>query len=509
MKTRVQQWLLRHPAGALGIPLVLALAVRLIGIASRPIWYDEAFAVLFAEKGLEAMLIGTLSPVGTAAADVHPLGYYTLLWGWMGLFGESLLSVRALSVIASLVTIIVTYFLARELFSSPTAIAASILVALSPFQVHYGQEIRMYAFLGLWLVLATYCYWRGSQSEKWQWWLGFAIFAALGQYTHNLAGFYLLSLALWPLFSRDWRVLKRVAVAGCASLVLYLPWLIQLPAQFARVNQAYWIEKPGPYRLLTLLLAFVTNLPLQPLQLGLGLFVALSVTILALIQTVRAARHKDPQSLQAVWVLYLAFSAPLFVFLFSQWKPVYLERAFLPSGVLFCIWVAWALTRGTIRGAARFLTILILAAGYCMGLNDHLAYRGFPYASYVQIAESLQSRRQAGDVVIHSSKLSFLPTVYYDRSLSGRYLADPPGSRVDTLALSTQQVLGLEASRDIATAVGDARRVWFVIFDESNKEYIRAGYPRHPHLTWLMMHFELVEIQSWDHLDIYLFSLKS
>jgi len=509
MKTRVQQWLLRHPAGALGIPLVLALVVRLIGIASRPIWYDEAFAVLFAEKGLGAMLLGTLSSVGTAAADVHPLGYYTLLWGWMGLFDESLLSVRALSVIASLVTIVVTYFLARELFGSPTAIAASILVALSPFQVHYGQEIRMYAFLGLWLVLATYCYWRGSQSEKWQWWLGFAIFAALGQYTHNLAGFYLLALALWPLFSHDWRVLKRVAVAGCASLVLYLPWLIQLPAQFARVNQAYWIERPGPYRLLTLLLAFVTDLPLPPPQLGFGLFVALSVTILALIQTVRAARHKDPQSLQAVWVLYLAFAAPLFVFLFSQWKPVYLERAFLPSGVLFCIWVAWMLTQANTSRVARIMMILILAAGFSVGLYQHVTYGGFPYAPYDEIAESLRSYEKAGDVIVHSSKLSFLPTVYYDRSLPGRYLADPPGSGVDTLALSTQQVLGLEASSDMALAVGDARRVWFVIFDESNKEYIRAGYPRHPHLTWLMMHFELVEIQSWEDLDVYLFSLKS
>ena len=80
--------------------LLVALIARLIGIVSRPIWYDEAFAILFAEKGPAAMLKGTLAPdISGAAADIHPLAYYTMLWGWMKLFGESLLSVRLLSVI--------------------------------------------------------------------------------------------------------------------------------------------------------------------------------------------------------------------------------------------------------------------------------------------------------------------------------------------------------------------------------------------------------------------------
>ena len=30
--------------------LVLALFTRLLGISSRPIWYDEAFSILFSEK---------------------------------------------------------------------------------------------------------------------------------------------------------------------------------------------------------------------------------------------------------------------------------------------------------------------------------------------------------------------------------------------------------------------------------------------------------------------------
>ena len=63
--------------------LLLAFLLRVLNLNGRALWYDEAFAVLFSEKGLNAMLYGTLTPAGGAAADVHPLLYYTSLDGWM------------------------------------------------------------------------------------------------------------------------------------------------------------------------------------------------------------------------------------------------------------------------------------------------------------------------------------------------------------------------------------------------------------------------------------------
>ena len=92
--------------------LLLALLIRLLGILSRPVWYDEAFAILFSEKGPGAMLYGTLAPAGAGSADIHPLGYYTLLWLWMKLFGESLPAARLLSIIAGLITVFLVYRIA-------------------------------------------------------------------------------------------------------------------------------------------------------------------------------------------------------------------------------------------------------------------------------------------------------------------------------------------------------------------------------------------------------------
>jgi len=492
-------------ASVVGI-LILASGIRLLGITSRPIWYDEAFSILFSEKGPLAMVYGTLTPTGTGAADVHPLGYYTLLWLWMKVFGESLIAARLLSIIAGIAAVAIVYRLASEMFDQQTGILASLLIAISPFHVHYSQEIRMYSFLALWLMLATFAYWKATQTGKVRWWVLFAISAAVAQYTHNLAAFYLIPLAVTPIIHKDWKTLKAISIAGGFALLLYLPWLVNLPAQFAKVNQAYWIERPSLARLLTLLLTFTTNLPLPDSWLGPGLFIALVVTAVALFQTYHSAKKKVEGWDSNLWVLYLTFVPPIFLFFFSQWKPIYLERALLPSGMMFSTWLAWALFRTATPRFIQYSSGCMILLASTIGIYYHVTYNGFPYGAYQELDESLREVFSPGDVIVHSSKLSLLPSVYYDRLLPETYIADAPGSGIDTLAPSTQQVLGLESQPDIQTATDDAKRVWFIIFERSNQEYVQAGYPYHPQLAWLLEHYSLKETREWGQLQVYLFS---
>jgi hypothetical protein len=83
---------------------------------------------------------------------------------------------------------------------------------------------------------------------------------------------------------------------------------------------------------------------------------------------------------------------------------------------------------------------------------------------------------------------------YYDRTLPQKFLADPPGSGGDTLALPTQAVLGLLAEKDAQTAVGDARSIWFVIFEKEIEEY--GGPDRHPALQWLRAQPQLDDVRE-------------
>lgn len=488
--------------GALPFILLLAATVRLAGMTTRPLWYDEAFAILFAEKGPGAMLYGTLAPSAAGAADIHPLGYYTLLWLWMRAFGSSLVSVRLLSILAGIATVALAYLVAHNLYDKRGAIIASIFVALAPFQVHYSQEIRMYPFLALWLLLTTYAYLRGTKGDGTKWWILFSVAAALAQYTHNLAAFYLIPLAVTPLLGRDGKTLRAVIFAGLGAIILYLPWLLQLPGQFTKISTAYWVEQPGLEKIFTLLLVFVTNLPLPGPLLFVGLFIALAAFAIAALQTFRRA-NREPG---ALWLFHLSFSPAILLFIFSQWTPVYIERALLPSGIIFCIWLAWAFFESSLPIPLRNGLIILLAVGAGLGLYQHVTYAGFPYAPYRELDAFLRAESMPGDTIVHSSKLTMLPAVYYDRNLAQTYLADPPGSRVDTLAPSTQQVLGWQAQADIASATEGANRVWFIIFEQSILEYKNSGEAAHPHLAWLSERYALIEILNFGDLRLHLFS---
>ncbi|WKZ34542.1 MAG: glycosyltransferase family 39 protein [Anaerolineales bacterium] len=193
---------------------LLALTLRLAGVASRPIWYDETFSILFAEQGPAAVLSGTLTPdADSATAEEHPPAFYFTLWAWIQVFGNSLISVRILPILLSLGIVLFIYVIASRLFEPPTALIAAFLAAILPFQIHYGQEIRMYVLLTFWLCLATYAFLKRQ-------WILFSIAAALAQYTHNLAAFYLLPLALSPVFERDWKTLRSLIWAGLAAITI-------------------------------------------------------------------------------------------------------------------------------------------------------------------------------------------------------------------------------------------------------------------------------------------------
>ena len=484
--------------------LLAALAVRLVGIASRPIWYDEAFSILFSEKGLSAMLYGTLAPTGAGSADIHPPGYYTMLWLWMRAFGESLVAVRALSIVAGLITTWLVYLIAYELFDSTTALWSMLFSALSPFQVHYAQEIRMYSFLAMWLMLATLAFFRGARTRQWRWWILFSIASALAQYTHNLAAFFLIALALIPLFQKNWKTLRSVVLASFLAVVFCSPWLMQLPAQFAKVQQGYWVERPDASRLFTLLIVYVTNTPLPDAWIMIALLIVLVAVAIGILQTVRA--HRRDNTSNGVWIFYLSFAPPMLLFLFSQWKPVYIERALLPSGAMFCIWLAWVITRTNLSNAVRIFLLGILTLASMMGIYEHATYRDFPYGPFQELDVSLKERIEQGDVIVHSNKLTMLPAILFDRDLPQSFIADLPGSDADTLAPATQEVLKIKATEDIQVATADAGRVWYVMFQRAIDELGATGQATHPDLEYLNSRYRLVSQEEWDGLQVYLYA---
>ena len=142
---------------------------------------------------------------------------------------------------------------------------------------------------------------------------------------------------------------------------------------------------------------------------------------------------------------------------------------------------------------------LIIAAS----LINHYTYAQFPRPPFDRAAAYLREHYTPDSIIVHSNKLSFLPAHYYDRSLPQAFIADEPLSPSDTLAYPTQQALGLFATPDLVTATQGFDHVWFVLFRRAVGEYQAAGLATHPHLAWLDRHYTLVQITSFNDLDIY------
>ena len=142
-----------------------------------------------------------------------------------------------------------------------------------------------------------------------------------------------------------------------------------------------------------------------------------------------------------------------------------------------------------------------------IGLYQHISYKGFPYGPFDQINKSIQGKVNKGDVIIHSSKLTYLPAFYFDKNIQQGFIIDPPNSSVDTLATATRIILNLNGIEDIKTGTEDAQRVWLIIYQQSLDEF-RLNNKTHPHLEYLNNNFDLVSNETWDDVNLFVYARR-
>jgi hypothetical protein len=309
----------------------------------------------------------------------------------------------------------------------------------------------------------------------------YGVAAALTLYAHNLGVFVLLALNLLALMRRRWRRhLPALALADLGALTLFSPWLIAvLPGQVGFVRRGYWLVPPGSDELVrAVMLPVLTFYEEAPLWL-LGIGLLTSLLLLALL-VLRIWRMGSPSA----EFLFLWWAPIGLLWLASQWRPLYLERALLPSALFCLVAVGWLFARGGLPRPLNWVLIALLAVSTAGSLTVHYAYVGFPRPPFQGAVAYLRARVGPGDAVVHTDKLTYFPMRYYAPDVAGVFLADPPGSPQDTLAYPTQEALGIFATSSITEAMGTAEQIWLIYFPREMEE-MRALGVEHPALIWL------------------------
>ena len=132
-------------------PGVLALLGSALLLRSRSLWYDELFTAQVAPLPLRRIAAAVLSGEGTEPylQDVPPsynAPYYVLVHGWLALLrqGPDELSLRSLSLLASVLAVGVLGLAVSGLAGRAAGVAAGLLAATNPLVLEYAVEARGY-----------------------------------------------------------------------------------------------------------------------------------------------------------------------------------------------------------------------------------------------------------------------------------------------------------------------------------------------------------------------------
>ena len=146
--------------------------LRVLLLGAKGMWLDETFSVWLANMAAGDMLHWIIQ------IDQHPPLYYLLLHSWVALAGDTPFYARLLSALFGTATIPFIYLTGRRIGGPTVGVTAAVLLAVSPLNIYFAQEARMYALLTFTVAVAIYALARlltdaravepiGSQFRQW------------------------------------------------------------------------------------------------------------------------------------------------------------------------------------------------------------------------------------------------------------------------------------------------------------------------------------------------------
>lgn len=482
-------------AAALATIVVAGLILRLHHLGTESLWLDEAFSITIADSTIDYIL-------ETTSEDVHPPLYYFFLYGWVQVLGATEWAGRLYSVAMSAALLITVFALGSRLEGRRVGLVAAGLLAVSPFQVEYAQEARMYAMLALVATLASYCLWRvfeacgvsisgddrrRSHSATW-WAVAYAAFASMLPYI-QVHGWFVLAAhgcAVTLEAIRRGRAVEPIAIrwigAMLAVAAAFLVWLPTFALQVRQVQNAFWIPPPGRDDVLAPFEAYAGSDRL------LGLLGALAVIGVALAWRrpahASSPGHPRPLTLLLPWLVCPILLPFGLSFVGSS---IFLPKYTIAASVPFALLAAFGLSR-----LHRWWHIAAGAVVVALVVSLSLSVLGGYYGNvrkdqWREAVREVERLAQPGDTVIFHPFFTQIPYAFYQaRSdlLQAPFPKHAGGLTTPALLAMLDQLLG------------DHERVWLVLmsFDARKPVLVDA----------LERRFARVERHGAYHIDMYL-----
>ncbi len=261
----------RLTIGILGAVMLLGAILRLWELGGSSLWMDEALS--WRLQSFPALQLVSRSGEPTTC---HPPVYFLLLKAWTAVWGDTDVTLRALSSVIGILLIPAMYFWAMEAcawvlpqreLSTAGPLAggtAAMIVACNPLQVYLSQQARGYTLTAVLAVMSATLLLRALRAtdRAVAWWSCWSIAAALLCYTSNLgpltvaaevlvAGILLCGQILTKqgaadepaanveVGTRSRQTLLMPVIAMTAVAISYLPWLANAFGQAKTLSESF------------------------------------------------------------------------------------------------------------------------------------------------------------------------------------------------------------------------------------------------------------------------------
>lgn len=412
-----------HASRAIFVALVVAAAIyvamRLRGLASLPLGFDEIFSLRAARESWHGMFAIIADDI------VHPPFFYVLLKIWVGIGGHSVMWVRLLPVALAILALLPLIALCRELKISPRATALALaFMAVNSYLIAYAQELRMYSLVMLLALCSLLLYVRFVNAPEHRTTLPLVLLTVtnLLLVSAHYCAWSIVAIECAFLITRGRRKLAGFLLGTLVIMLCYTPWLYlvaraALDPQRARAGNLAWLPRPSVVNFFGFYAALTGAAPYlwrQSLRLLASLAMLLVFALPALLLIWRDIKRREAQTSPTILLATIAFAPALFVFFASLALPrsIWHQRYLIIVAVPFILLAAVGLDRLRPVSLRALLITLALAWTAFAGFNEPVYSDRFAWQDVAVKLHAAETSPNQIVVYAHGGMI-LLPLRYY------------------------------------------------------------------------------------------------
>lgn len=223
--------------------IAVASALRLVGLQQKCLYCDEGWTLCMARSTVRGLLEGCRN------SDNMP--FHPLLTKVFVHFKDTDFLLRLPSAILGILAVIIVYQLGKLLFNQRAGLLSAFLLSISPLAVLYSRFARMYSLLPFLSLVSMFAFYRiiAEPGKRKSLFYLLILANAVGVYSQFFFWILVLfeNLVVLFLWLKKTFALKRWVISQLIFILLYLPWLPNVPGQVSFVTPFRHYLKEFPF----------------------------------------------------------------------------------------------------------------------------------------------------------------------------------------------------------------------------------------------------------------------